>query len=294
LVLAAGMGSRYGGLKQIDPIGPDGEIIIDFSVYDAVQAGFSKVVFVIRRDIEQLFREQVGGRFENIIDVEYAFQEIDELPDGYSVPESRTKPWGTGHAILMAESLIEGPFAVINADDFYGRSGFKLISEYLSQINDESSYCMVGFYLGNTLSEHGTVSRGVCCCDKNDNLKEVVERTSIRKTSEGATDESDPDNVSNISVNETVSMNMWGFSPSIFKHLDSQFREFLEAEGHEMKSEFFITSVVDRLIKEGVADVKALTSSDSWFGVTYPEDKPTVMKSIQDMMQGGKYPQPLF
>ncbi|HPN84801.1 MAG TPA: sugar phosphate nucleotidyltransferase [Victivallales bacterium] len=292
LVLAAGIGSRYGGLKQIDPVGPSGEIIIDYSIYDAIKAGFEKVVFVIRKDIEKDFKECIGARVEKKIKTEYVFQELNSLPNGFSAPKERIKPWGTGHAILAAKNVINEPFAVINADDFYGRHGYNLLSEEFSRKNrdDVAEYYMVGFRLGNTLSEFGHVARGVCNTDKKGKLKEVVERTKIVKTSSGAKFTDENGNEVSLSGEEIVSMNMWGFSTSIFDHLEELFIKFLKKNMNDLKAEFFIPSAVSELILSGKASVKVLQSKDQWFGVTYREDKPVVVDNIRKMIDSKLYP----
>lgn len=296
LVLAAGIGSRYGGLKQIDPVGPSGEIIIDYSIYDAIRAGFDKVVFVIRRDIEETFKEIIGKRFEGKIHIDYAFQELNALPAGVTVSPERKKPWGTGHAILVCKDIIKTPFAVINADDFYGRSGFKLLGEYLqtSKDTDKADYSMTGFVLRNTLSEHGTVARGVCKTDANGYLKDVVEMTKIEKVKNAARNMNEDGSFTELTADETVSMNMWGFTPSIFKHLEAQFKDFLKAKSQDLKAEFFIPTVVNNLINAGEATVKVMKSEDSWFGITYKEDKPMVVSSINDLIKKGAYSSKLF
>ena len=296
LVLAAGMGSRYGGLKQIDPIGPNGEIIIDYSIYDAVKSGFGKVVFVIRRDIEDMFKEHIGSRFKDIIPVEYAFQELDDLPGGYKVPGGRSKPWGTGHAIYAARNVINEPFAVINADDFYGRSAYSLLSKKLISSSDSkvATYSMVGFVLKNTLSENGFVSRGICELNRDNSLKTVVERTNIVKTSTGAEATLDNGDKLELTGDEVVSMNFWGFTPNLFNHLEVMFSDFLKERGKELKSEFYIPSVVADLIKTEKATAEVFTSTDSWFGVTYPEDKESVVNSVRELVENGVYPNRLF
>lgn len=297
LVLAAGMGSRYGGLKQIDPIGPNSEIIIDYSVFDAIKANFGKVVFVIRRDIEDMFKEYIGSRFTGIIPVEYAYQDLNDLPEGFSVPEGREKPWGTGHAIYAARNVVNESFAVINADDFYGESAFSLLSKKLAEskaIGDVEDYSMVGFVLKNTLSDHGHVSRGVCEINDNGILDTVVERTNIVKVDTGAQATLEDGSTLPLTGDEIVSMNFWGFTPSIFSHLERMFTGFLKTRGNELKSEFYIPSVVADLIKEGKAKVDVLTSSDSWFGVTYPQDKNNVVKSVRELVDNGKYPEKLY
>lgn len=295
LVLAAGMGSRYGGLKQIDPVGPSGEIIIDYSIFDALRANFGKVVFIIRRDIEEVFKETIGNRFEGKIPVEYAYQDKNDLPEGFTVPEERAKPWGTGHAILAARNVVKEPFAVINADDFYGRSGYKLLADYLGSMKEgvPANYCMVGYILRNTLSEHGTVARGVCSCDNDSFLKKVVEMTKIEKVGNAARN-NEPENTCDLTGEEIVSLNLWGFTPSIFGHLQRLFKEFLKENINDPKKEFFIPSVVDTLINEGAAKVKVLKSEDSWFGITYREDKNMVVENINSLVAKGAYPSKLF
>ena len=295
LVLAAGMGSRYGGLKQLDPVGPSDEIIIDYSIYDAIQAGFGKVVFLIRKDIEDAFRESIGNRYEGKIEIDYAFQGVKDIPEGFVIPDERDKPWGTGHAVLMAEDVINEPFAVINADDFYGRSGFKLMADYLSSENSETAnFAMVGFILRNTLSEHGTVSRGVCTTDSEDYLQNVTEITKIEKRKNGAKNLAEGESITDMTGEEIVSMNMWGFTPEIFPELNKQFLEFLEKDINTPKSEFFIPFAVDTMVEQGFAKVKVLKSVDQWFGVTYKEDKPVVVASIQKLIDDGVYPGKLF
>ena len=297
IVLAAGMGSRYGGLKQLDSVGPHGETIIDYSIFDAIRAGFGKIVFIIRRDIENDFRESVGNKYADKIQIEYAFQELDKLPDGFHVPQGREKPWGTGHAILVAKDLVNEPFAVINGDDFYGRDSFKVAADYLVQAKDgdKADYCMVGYQLHKTLSDFGSVARGICESDSNGYLKDVVETLEITRDNQsnngiGATSPSNP----KLTGNETVSMNMWGFTPSIFGHLTSQFTAFLNEQGKEMKSEFFIPSVINNLITSGQANARILTCDATWFGITYREDKPHVQSSIKTLTDNGDYPAPLW
>jgi hypothetical protein len=293
LVLAAGIGSRYGGLKQIDPVGPHGEIIIDYSVYDALRAGFRKVVFVIRRDIEQDFRTAIGSRFEDKMDVEYVFQELDQLPDGYTLPTDRRKPWGTAHAILSARAAIREPFAVINADDFYGARGCRALYEFLSadRPDDVLEWALVGFVLRNTLSEHGHVARGVCRCSADHSLEKVTEHLKIKPFEDGARDE---ETGYQFTGNEYVSMNMWGFTPGLFNVLATNFEAFLANSINTPKAEFLIPSVVDDCIQAGTASVTVLPTSDSWFGITYAEDKPAVKKSIAGLVERGDYPSPLW
>jgi len=292
LVLAAGMGSRYGGLKQIDPVGPAGETIIDYSIFDAMRAGFGKLVFVIRHDIEQQFREVVGSRFENRIQVEYAFQELDKLPTGHTLPAGRTKPWGTTHAILMAENVVKEPFAAINADDFYGRNAYTVLAKHLT--SGTPDYAMVGFVLKNTLSEHGSVARGVSRTDANHYLTSIVEMTKIEPDGNGAKNTDADGKVTHLTGDEAVSMNFWGFTPALFPQLKVAFENFLKQSGQEQKSECYIPMTVGDLVNSGQAKVKVLRSPDSWFGVTYREDRPTVVESIRKLIAKGEYPEKLW
>jgi hypothetical protein len=292
LVLAAGMGSRYGGLKQIDPVGPAGETIIDYSIFDALRAGFGKLVFVIRHDIEQQFREIVGSRFEKRVAVEYVFQELDKLPPGFSVPAGRTKPWGTTHAILMAESVIHEPFAAINADDFYGRSAYSVLANHLN--SGTPDYAMVGFILKNTLSDNGTVARGVSRTDANHYLTSIVEMMKIERDGAGAKNTDADGKVTHLTGDEAVSMNFWGFTPALFPQLRTEFDKFLKRAGQEQKSECYIPSTVGDLVTSGQARVKVLRSPDSWFGVTYREDRPQVVESIRKLVAKGEYPEKLW
>ena len=295
LVLAAGMGSRYGGLKQVESIGPAGESILDYSVFDALRSGFGKLVFVIRKDIEKPFREKIGKKLEQYIETRYVFQELDRVPKGFQVSATRKKPWGTGHAILVSENEIQEPFAVINADDFYGAHSFQCMADFLKTTRDNSqaTYGMVGFILRNTLSEFGTVSRGICELDAERLLRTVVERTRIQKHGNGAK-AMDGEETLLLSGDEIVSMNLWGFTPSIFRHLQPQFHEFLKKKGQEEKSEFYIPSVVNRLIQEGRCRVKVLPTKDQWFGITYPQDKPSVSHHILNLVNAEVYPRCLF
>ena len=294
VVLAAGMGSRYGGLKQIDPVGPNGEFIIDYSVFDAKRAGFGKVVFIIRKDIEKEFREQIGSRYEGIVPVEYAFQDLDDLPGGYRRPEGRNKPWGTGHAVWAARNAVSEPFAAINADDFYGQSGFALLADWLTvQAPASSDFSMCGFTLEKTLSEHGTVSRGICTRDEKSFLKDVEEHTAIGRTESGITGTNGKGAQAEFTGEEVVSMNMWGFTPALFPHLERLFVRFLEERGKEDNSEFYLPFAVDEMIKEGLSRVEVLHSQDSWFGVTYREDKPRVAASLAALIEEGRYPRSL-
>jgi len=288
LVLAAGMGSRYGGLKQVVPVGPNGETIIDYSVYDAVRAGFDKLVFVIRRDIEAQFREIIGRRFENRMAVEYAFQELDALPQGFQVPAGRKKPWGTGHAVLIAANAIHEPFAVINGDDFYGAASFQTLAAHLGRENP--SHCMVGFVLQNTLSEFGSVSRGVCEVTPDGFLKGVTELTRIEKCDGAARNIEASGQVQPLTGQEIVSMNMWGFNPAIFDFIQQEFCEFLKNTVPDEKSEFYIPSVVNQLVNAGKERVKVLRSTDVWFGVTYREDCERATAGIRQLIGSGQYP----
>ena len=292
LILAAGMGSRYGGLKQIDPVGPAGETIIDYSIYDALRAGFGKLVFVIRKDIEQQFKEIIGARFEKRVAVEYVFQELDKLPPGFSRPAGRTKPWGTTHAILMAEQAIKEPFAAINADDFYGQQAYKLLANYLT--SGSSDYAMVGFILKNTLSDFGSVARGVSRTDAADYLTSVVEMMKIERDGAAAKNTNAEGNITRLTGDEAVSMNFWGFTPALFPQLKTKFEEFLKKSGGELKSECYIPSTVNDLVVAGQAKVKVLRTNDSWFGVTYREDRPMVVESIRKLIARGDYPEKLW
>ena len=296
LVLAAGMGSRYGGLKQLDPVGPNGETVIDYSVFDAIRAGFSKVVFVIREDFSKEFRARVGNRFVDKIVVEYAYQDINELPTGFNVPEGRIKPWGTGHAILAASKVVNEPFAVINADDFYGKDAYARICNYLAEVVDKyegSAYSMVGYPLQNTLSENGSVSRGLCTINSLGQLESVKELTKIVKTEDGPVNMSEDGETAILDGEAIVSMNMWGFTPDVFDHLDKMFKDFLEKNLSESGSEFYIPFAVDSLISEKKASVDVLKTTSNWFGVTYQEDKDYVQKSIQSLIRSGEYPSSL-
>ena len=290
LVLAAGMGSRYGGLKQIDPVGPSGETIIDYSIYDAMRAGFGKVVFVIRHDIEQTFREVVGSRFEARLPVEYAFQELNKIPAPFTVPPGRTKPWGTGHAVLMAEENIREPFAMINADDFYGADAFRVLSEHLRQTRiDSNDYSMVGFTLRKTLSEHGTVARGVCQVDSAGKLARIVEMLKIEKVGHGARQGD-----ITLTGDEPVSMNFWGFTPTLFGYLRIELEKFLQQHGREEKSEMLIPTTVNSLVDSQRATCRVLRTTSTWFGVTYKEDRPLVIAGIRQLIESGEYPENLW
>ena len=292
LVLAAGMGSRYGGLKQLDSVGPNGETVIDYSVFDAIRAGFNKVVFIIREDFKEEFKLSIGEKFQDRIEVEYAFQKLDELPPGYTIPNDRTKPWGTGHAILSAMQTVRDPFAVINADDFYGQLAYQKIYNYLSETPVDAlpaNYCMVGYPLKNTLSEHGSVSRGICSVSEDDKLNSVRELTHIVKKHSEIFNEVNGEKES-LTGDEVVSMNMWGFSPQVFIQLERLFSEFLKENLNILSSEFYIPFAVDNLIQSGTATVEVLETTEKWFGVTYQEDKVQVQKAILSLIQHGDYP----
>ncbi|MFZ0743338.1 MAG: sugar phosphate nucleotidyltransferase [Terracidiphilus sp.] len=292
LVLAAGMGSRYGGLKQIDPVGPDGETIMDYSIFDARQAGFKKIVFVIRKDIEGPFRQTIGTRFEKRIAVEYVFQEIGKLVPGFQVPAGRTKPWGTTHAILMAANTIHEPFAVINSDDFYGPDSYRALAHHLQ--SGSPDYAMVGYVLRNTLSDFGTVARGVCKVDDAGFLQEIVELKGIEREGGHAINSDTEGQVRKLTGDEVVSMNMWGFMPQVFSQLREEFQKFLKLNGADLTAECYIPSTVNDLMSTGQARVRVLRSSDSWFGVTYREDRHHAVESIRRLVDGGYYPKRLW
>ena len=292
LILAAGMGSRYGGLKQIDPVGPGGETLMDYSVYDALRAGFDKLVFVIRRDIEQSFREKIGRRYEQRVHVEYVYQELNSLPAGFTVPPNRKKPWGTAHAVLVAAPAIQEPFAAINADDFYGAESFRLLGQHLQEKN--SDYAMVGFVLRNTLSEFGSVARGVCRLGPNGFLQNVVELTRIEREGAAAKYTDAAGTVQPLTGDEVVSLNLWGFQPLIFQQLKREFIEFLKTHREDEKAEFFISTEIDKLVARGEAKVKVLRTPDSWFGITYREDRSMVVSGIERLVRNGVYPQKLW
>lgn len=298
VVMAAGMGSRYGGLKQIDPVGAHGEIIIDFSLYDAWQAGFRKVIFIIKKSIEADFREVIGNRISKIWEVSYAYQEVDDLPEGFAAPEGRNKPWGTGHAVLCCRDLIDAPFAVINADDYYGSHAFKVIYDYLACHRDGAvySYCMVGYQLENTLTEHGHVARGVCVVEE-ERLTAIHERVRIEKRPDGSQyTEDNGESWVTIPAGSIVSMNLWGFTPGVIGELQKRLSVWLQdtLEQDPLKGEFFLPTVVDHLLKEGRAAVQVLSSPDRWYGVTYRQDKPVVEAAIAAMAKAGIYPENLW
>lgn len=281
--MAAGIGSRYGGLKQVDPIGPTGEIIIDYSLHDAIQAGFGRVVFVIKKELEEVFRDRIGRQVEGRIDTRYAFQELSDLPEGFAVPEGRTKPWGTGHAVLAAREHIDAPFAVINGDDFYGRGAFQAIADFLRGATDAagvSPFAMVGYPVENTLTDHGHVARGVCSVDATGKLVDIVERTRIERREGGIAFTEDGETWQPIAEGTPVSMNMWGFTPALMQALEARFPAFLKGAEGNLKAEYFLPSVVDAMVKEGKATVDVLPVRERWFGVTYQEDKPIVKAAI--------------
>jgi len=296
VVLAAGIGSRYGGLKQMDPMGPAGEFIIDYSVFDAIRAGFDEVTFVISRPVEKDFKAVIAARLEHRIRTQYVLQELTtEMPAGFRVPHDRTKPWGTGHAVLVCRHAVRTPFAVINADDFYGRESFARLAGFLNRRSiDETRYSMVGFVLHNTVSEHGHVARGICDVDSKGFLRNVVERTRIEKTPTGARFATGDDSWQALTGNELVSMNMWGFTPSIFGFLADEFPRFLASAANQPKAEFFMPALVDTLIRQGKATTEVLETPDSWFGVTYTEDKPVVVRKIRSLVEAGVYPSKLW
>ncbi len=310
-VLAAGMGSRYGGLKQLDGLGPNGETIMDYSIFDAIRGGFGKIVFVIRKTFEEDFRKKIISKYQNHIPVELVFQDLNDLPEGFKCPEERTKPWGTNHAVLMGKDVINEPFAVINADDFYGRDSFAVLGKWLSQLAEGSTnkYCMVGFRVGNTLSESGSVARGICSKDNNENLTTVVERTEIMRVDKAEVAKFDSEDAGEqhpvaykdeqgkwvgIQANTPVSMNMWGFTPDYFKHSTAYFIEFLKANMSNIKAEYYIPLMVNKLITENTATVKVLDTTSKWFGVTYAADRQGVVDKIQALINAGEYPQKLF
>ncbi|NCN05770.1 MAG: nucleotidyltransferase [Spirochaetales bacterium] len=296
LVLAAGMGSRYGGIKQIEPVGPSQEIILEYSIYDALRAGFDRVVCVIRRDIEKDFVEHVVSRFSKNIKVDWVFQDLSDIPGGFSVPADRKKPWGTAHAIRSAKAAITGPFCVINADDFYGADAFVTAGRFLADLPlDSQKMCMVGYRLDNTVSEHGSVARGLCQVDSNNLLTEVVEHTKIEKTPQGILTYLSDGSTRSLTGSETVSMNLFGFSPRIFEAIETQFAEFLQNQISNPTAEFYIPTVVNTLIhQEADASLEVLQTTAQWFGITYRDDRPRVVQSIQDLVANGLYPANLW
>lgn len=299
VIMAAGIGSRFGGgIKQLEPVGPAGEIIMDYSIHDALEAGFNKIVFIIRKDLEKDFKEIIGKRIEKIADVSYAFQELDDLPEGFSKPAERTKPWGTGQAILCCKGLLNDPFIVINADDYYGKEAFVKIHDYLvnwTPIPGKFNFCMAGFILGNTLSDNGGVTRGVCNIDENYHLADVDETSDIIKTKEGAAIRMADGSLKPIGAKSYVSMNMWGFTPDLLDELETGFAKFLsDVKEGDIKKEYLLPIIVDQLIKSDKAQVTLLETNDKWFGVTYKEDKETVVESFRKLIAEGVYSNPLL
>lgn len=292
-VLAAGMGSRYGGLKQLDGLGPHGETIMDYSIYDAIRSGFGKVVFVIRHDFEADFRSKILSKYENHIPTEVVFQSLEALPEGYTCPEGRTKPWGTNHALLMGRNVIKEPFAIINADDFYGQDSFRVMAEQLSKATGENEYCMVGFRIGNTMSKSGTVARGICET-KDGYLTGVVERTAIGYKGEEIcfTDENGVEQT--LAPETPVSMNLWGFTPDYFKYSEDYFKRFLDANKDNLKAEFYVPLLINELVTTGKAKVKVLDTTSKWFGVTYAADRPAVVEKFAELHASGEYPEKMF
>ena len=295
-VLAAGMGSRYGGLKQLDGLGPNGETIMDYSIFDAIRGGFGKIVFVIRKDFEEDFRKKIISKYENHIPVEVVFQSIDKLPEGFTCPAERVKPWGTNHAVLMGKEVIREPFAVINADDFYGRDSFAVIGKFLSELpkGAKNTYCMVGFRVGNTLSESGTVARGICSTDENRHLTTVVERTEIMRINGVVSYKDENGEWVGIEDNTPVSMNMWGFTPDYFNYSEEYFIDFLKENIDKPKAEYYIPLMVNKLINDGTATVEVLDTTSHWFGVTYAADRQGVVDKLQALADSGEYPSKLF
>ncbi len=296
LILAAGMGSRYGGLKQVDPVGPNGEAIIDYSIYDAIRAGYGKVVFVIRESFAEAFKNSFNSKLEGKIDVDYVFQELDNVPEGIEISGERTKPWGTGHAVLVTKEAINEPFTVINADDFYGPAAYQMIAQYMNGVyeNQPPHYCMVGYKLKYTLSEHGYVSRGVCETDDKGFLKTVVERTHIERIEERIVTKLNDGSEMELTGDEDVSMNIWGFTPSYFEFLEEAFGKFISENAGNPKAEFYIPTVVNDLIEKREIKMKVLESKDKWFGVTYKEDKDEAVGNIAELIKQGVYPERLW
>ncbi|MBQ8100252.1 MAG: nucleotidyltransferase [Paludibacteraceae bacterium] len=294
-ILAAGMGSRYGGLKQLDGLGPNGETIMDYSVFDALRAGFGRIVFVIRKDFEEDFRKVVLSKYADKVPCDVCFQSIDKVPSGFSIPAERTKPWGTNHALLMAKGLINEPFAVINADDFYGKESFEVLADFLCSVEGKKNeYCMAGYRVGNTLSENGSVNRGICQTDSEGYLTDVVERTNIEEVGGKIVFKDEAGNDVELEPDVPVSMNMWGFTPEYFDYSESAFAEFLRQHGTEPKAEIYIPTVVNDLIKRGVVRCRVLDTPARWFGVTYAQDRPQVVMKLNELIRKGVYPEKLF
>jgi NDP-sugar pyrophosphorylase family protein len=297
VILAAGMGSRYGGLKQVDPVGPSGETIMDYSVYDAVRAGFDRVVFVIRREFEAVFRQTIGAKYAGAVAVDYAFQAMDDLPIGYRMPDGRTKPWGTAHAIRAARKVVTAPFAAINADDFYGRDAFQRLAAFLMREQSGAArprFAMVGYRLDQTLSDNGSVARGVCRVSAGGLLEGVTEMTKLVRVPGGAENREDPARPVALTGTERVSLNLWGFTPELFADLKARFPPWLESNIGNSKAEWYIPFVVDEMVQEGRVEVEVLPTDSSWFGVTYREDKPVVMAAVQALVAAGEYPAKLW
>ena len=297
VVMAAGIGSRYGGLKQVDPIGPSGELVIDYSIYDGIKAGFAKIIFVISREIEEEFRERIGKTIEKHVDTAYVIQDLEDLPQGFKVPANRGKPWGTAHAALCARNEADQPFGVINADDFYGQESFKVLAEFLKQAEDIENiyqYCMIGFTLWNTLSDYGHVARGICTKTDDGYVDDIVERIRIEKFEDQVKFTEDGKTWVEVPKDAVVSMNTWGFTPSIFKELETRFITFLEGRINDPKAEFFIPTVVNELIQEGKARVKICPTNEAWFGMTYREDKERAVHEIGKLIEKGIYPENLW
>lgn len=296
LILAAGMGSRYGGMKQVDAFGPSGETITDYSIYDAIKAGFERFVFVISPQMEEDFKTDYVRKFPSNLKVDYVIQSLEDLPRGFKVPKNRQKPWGTAHAVLMAKKVINEPFAVINADDYYGRKSYKIMNHFLAQTSESApgNYCMVGYELQKTISEHGSVARGICNVDDRGYLTGMVERTKIYLKENRIVYEEEDGSVFELSPRETVSMNLFGFTPDFFEHIEEDFRKFLKMNARNPKAELYIPYVVNNLIKAEKSTMSVLNTPDSWFGVTYQDDKPRVLKAIQDLVDEGIYPESLW
>ncbi|HKL66460.1 MAG TPA: sugar phosphate nucleotidyltransferase [Bacteroidales bacterium] len=294
LVLAAGMGSRYGGDKQLDKVGPAGQTIIDYSIYDAVRAGFGKIIFVIRRDIEEQFKNSFMKPLEGKVDIDYVFQDLDDLPRGYKPSPERVKPWGTSHAIMVARNKIKEPFGVINSDDYYGVESFQILHDFLVNDKDDNTYCIVGYPMGNTLSDHGHVNRGVCKVNEEGNLVHIVETRRIEKRPDGIFAPGEKGREVEYSADEVVSMNLWGFKPSCFEYLEKEFVNFIERSAGDPKAELDIPTSMDVYVKKGEINIRVLMTESKWFGVTYREDRPFVVRSLQDMVDKGIYPEKLW
>ncbi len=294
VILAAGMGSRFGGLKQVEPVGPNGEAIIDYTIFDAIRAGFGKVVFIIRESFADAFKEKFDAKLNGKIEVEYVYQELDKLPEGFTLPKGREKPWGTAHAILVAKNVVNEPFCALNADDFYGKNAYMVLADFLKSSENEDEFAMVGYQLKNTLSDFGSVSRGICTVNDKQNLVKIVETVKIIKKGDAAVSIEEDGRETPMTGEEPASMNMWGFKPSLFETLETKFVDFLKTEMHKPKSEMYIPSVVFEMIEEQKANVKVLKADSPWFGVTYKEDKPIVVEKIRKLIEEGEYPAKLW